>query len=522
MRLSRALPALLFLAAPARLITAQGECPVETLTPAVLTTVTLTVNRAVQSDSASAPKALRDAMKGLSDEKKFAANLVGAGFLKAQIYVLWMHQAGTAETMTLEQLGVSLPKGQPNQSVDLARAADSLLKAVEAAGPACAEMTLQWRQSKPWTDRINRAYTAFGAGNIDSASYWAERASLLYATSPFVHNINAQLASAKGDTPTMLAQLRLAVAAAAKDTSLAETEKQLRFQLASTAQTYAMTGGAAQKAALNAEALALFQGLLESYPGTMDGTYAFSAGSEIVQMQGDSVAMRAFLAPLVASPAKYTDLTLLLGAEMARASQRSADAIALYSGALAKNANIRDANYFLAFLYYEAKQADKMLPLTDRLITIDPSNGDNYLMKAYAYQLLVSAEKDAKKKAEYQRVQDSLSAEEGKLAAAHKMQITRFERRPQGAALGGAVENLAKVARPFTVTVEFMDSTGVVLETMTAEVPETAPGARGEFSLEPTKPGIVAFRYRPLVMPPPTPARQTAPAARPTAPVRKP
>jgi hypothetical protein len=521
MRLSRALPVVVLLAAPLRLVHAQGDCPVETLSPAALTTVTLSVNRAVQADSASAPKALRDAMKGLNDEKKFASNLVGAGFLKAQIYVLWMHQGGAGETMTLEQLGANVPKAQAGQSIDLARAADSLLKAVEAAGPACADLTLQWRQSKPWTERINTASTALGAGNIDSASYWAERASLLYATSPFVHNINAQLASAKGDTPKMLAELRLAVAAAAKDTSLAETEKQLRFQLASTAQTYAMTDGAAQKAALNAEALGIFQGLLAKYPGTMDGTYAFSAGSEIVQLQADTAATRAFLAPLVAAPATYTDLTLLLGAEMARSSQRSSDAIALYAGALAKNANIRDANYFLAYLYYEAKQPAKMLPLTDRLITIDPSNGDNYLMKAYAYSLMTAAEKDVKKRAEYQRLQDSLSAEEGKLAAAHKMQITRFERKAQGAALGGAVENLAKVARPFTVTVEFMDTQGTVLETMTAQVPETAPGARGEFMLEPTKAGIVAFRYLPLTLPPAAPARAASPA-RPATPVRRP
>ena len=242
----------------------------ETLTPAALTTATLSVNRAVQADSASAPKALRDAMKALSDEKKFASNLVGAGFLKAQIYVLWMHQGGTGETMTLEQLGASFPRGQGGQTVDSrGRRIRSSPRWKRRA--ACADLTLQWRQSKPWTERINKAYTAFGAGNIDSASYWTERASLLYATSPFVYNIKAQLASARGDTPTMLAQLRLAVAAAAKDTSLAETEKQLRFQLASTAQTYAMTGGAAQKAELNAEALEIFQGLLEKYPGRWMG-----------------------------------------------------------------------------------------------------------------------------------------------------------------------------------------------------------------------------------------------------------
>ena len=515
MRLSRVLPALVLLAWSTRLVSAQAECPVETLTPTALTTVSLSVSKAAQTDSASAPKILRDAMRGLSDERKYAANLVGGGFLKAQLYVLWMFQPGTPETMTLDELGVVAPKGQGGQRVDLVRAADSLLKAVEAAGPACADLTLQWRQSKPWSERINKAYTFLGAGNLDSATYWADRSAMLFGTSPFVYNIYAQLASARGDTPTMMAQLRLAIAEAAKDTSLADTEKQLRFQLATTAQSYALTDGAAQKAALQAEALDLFRGILATYPGTMDGTYALSAAGEILQMRQDSAATKAFLAPVIADRARYSDLTLLIGAELARATSRNAEAMSLYEGALAKNANIRDANYFLAYLYYEAKQPEKMLPLTERLIAIDPSNGDNYLMRAYAYQLLASGEKDAKKKAEYTRMQDSLAAEEGKLSGAHKVQITRFERKTPGAVLGGAVENLAKVARPFTLTVEFLDATGGVVETMTATVAETASGARGEFQLEPTGAGIVAFRYRPLPMPPAAPARSAAPARRP-------
>ena len=80
-------------------------------------------------------------------------------------------------------------------------------------------------------------------------------------------------------------------------------------------------------------------------------------------------------------------------------------------------------------MYYEAKEPEKMIPLTDRLMAIDPSNGDNYLMRAYAYQLMVQAEKDPKKKAELQKLQDEFAGKENTLAGQHKLLITRFERR---------------------------------------------------------------------------------------------
>ncbi len=491
MRFLRVLPAVtVLLAAPA--LQAQ-ECPVNIFQPIQLTQAGQVLARAIPlADSVAAQKPLRDAMKFLQDDRKLVSNPVGAGFLRAQIYVLWLHQPGQGETITREKLNAG---GVKTETVNLITAADSLLKAVEALDPACAATTLEWRASRPWTERINKAYQFLGAENVDSAEYYATRSATLHPNSPFVHNILAQIANKKGDTPTMMAHLRAAIVEAVKDTSLAETTKQMRFQLAQTAQGYALAGGAADKAALNKEALDIYTLLLRNAPGSSEGAYAFSAASEVIMLSQDSVAARELMAPMVADPTPYTDLTLLLAADLARSVNRNADAMAMYAGALAKNPNIRDANYFLAYMYYEAKQPEKMLPLTERLIQVDPSNGDNYLMRAYAYQLMVQAERDTRKKVELQKLQDEFAAKETALAGQHKLVITRFERRAAGAALGGVVENLGRAPKAFTVTMHFLDTTGAVVETMTVEVPAVKPGERGNFELTATKPGIVAYRY---------------------------
>ena len=497
MRLLRVLPALALPLALAPLGAQAPACPVDLTKPREVASAADAVQQAQAflTNPSLAQRSLKEAMRSLQDPRKWASNPVGAGFLKAQVYVMWMLQPETGETMTHEQLNAG---GVKTTTVDLVMATDSLLRAVEALGPGCAETTLPWRYSKAWNDRINKAYQALGADNADSATYWVTRAAALYPSSPFVYNAQAQLANKKGDTPAMMGYLRQAITEAAKDTSLAETVKQLRFQLAVTARDYAMTGGAAQKNALNTEALGLFALLLDQNKGTNDGAYAFSAASDLLQVAQDTAAIRGLLAPIVAAPAAYQDLTLLMAADLARANSRSTDAIALYEGVLAKNPYIRDANYFLAYLYYEAKNPAKMLPLTDRLIEVDPSNGDNYLMRAYAFQLLAQSERDVRKKQDLIKQQDAMAAKETQLSSQHKVTVNRFERRDAGAALSGVVENLGRTPKAYSLTVEFIDAAGTTLETMTAEVPTVAAGQRGTFELTATKPGVVGYRYKPL------------------------
>lgn len=468
-----------------------AECPVDIYQPSQLTQAGLTIQKAAGSESPDdAKKNLRDAMRYLQDEKRLAGNPTGVGFLKAQIYVLWLHQEGASEVMTNEALNTRGPK---TETVDLIVATDSLLKAVEAMGPSCAEETREWRQSKPWIERINKAYGFLSAGTIDSATHYLNRSALLFPTSPFVYNARAQLADKQGDKPAMIENLRLAITAAKGDTSLAETQRQMEFQLANNLQAWANLGGAAQKDALNKEALDLFIALLRAEPSGNDAAYALSAASEIISVAQDSVAARELLAPMVNDPSPYNDLTLLLGADVARMFSRNEDAMALYAGALEKNPNTRDASYFLSFMYYEAKKAAPMMALTEKLVAIDPSNPDNYLMRAYAFKLTADEETDATKKAALMKQMNEFTQREATMP--HRLVVSRFERRTEGALLAGNIENRGKAEKAYRVTFEFLDISGNVVETMTAEVAAVKPAETGTFSITATKPGIVAYRY---------------------------
>lgn len=476
-------------------LAAQGECPVDVYQPSALTQAGLSIQKAMQADNTSdVAKALRDAMRFLQDEGRYRSNLVGGGYLKAQVYVLWLNQDDAKDEMTLQELNA---RGtDPNAKVDLARQADSLLKAVEALSPSCITETLQWRQSKPWTERLNKAYAFIGTNDLDSATIYTDRAAILHANSPFVHNAYAQLAQKRNDIPAMLGHLRSAIETAEGDTSLTTTRKQLQFQLAAYGQREALTAPSPLKEQLLKEALDIYSAVLRDMPETPDAAYAMQQAAEAIGAASDTAGAKELLAPMVADATPYTDLTLLIAADLARFFDQKAAAIAMYEGALAKNPNIRDANYFLAFLYYETKQPDKIIPLAERLMQIDPSNGDNYQLKALAFQLQADVEKDAKKKAEIIKAMQELS--NAGEAMPHRLTITRFERREEGAALSGVIENRARADKAYTVNVEFLDMQGAVVETMTAEVPTVKPNETGSFELTATKAGIVAYRYAAL------------------------
>lgn len=502
MRPFRILPAALLtlaLASVPALAQDAAECSVNVYQPAPLAQAGIVVQRAGGAQSPDeAKKALRDAMKFLNDEKKIASNPNGAAFLRAQIYVLWLHQEGVTDLMTNEALNKSGPK---TATVDLVASTDSLLRIVEAQGPACVQATAEWRQSKPWTDRLNMAYQHLGAGQVDSADHYLKRAALLHTESPFVHNAFAQIADKRGDKKAMISHLKTAIAQSATDTAMVETHRQMQFQYAATLQEHAMTGGAdkgpvPEKDALLRESVDVYLEILQADPMAKEAAYAFSAASEVVALQQDTVRGREILAMLGNDPAPYDDLTLLLAADMARLLQRNDDAMKMYGAALQKNPNVRDANYFLAFMHYEKKDAAKMLPLTTKVVELDPSNPDNFLLHAEALKLAAAAEKDAAKKAAMLKEAEAAAAKETSMP--HRVIVTQFERRAEGALMSGTIENKGKTAKAYDLAVDFLDKDGTVVESMTVNVPSVAAGGTGQFSVTATKPGIVAYRYKPL------------------------
>lgn len=502
-----ALAAGLALALPAAL-DAQ-ECAIDLNQPAQLFTANLAIQRAAGDPSGEGtPRALRDAARQLQDARRFENNPMGYAFARAQIFIVWLHRDDTPAAMTQADLNLGRDRNTP---IDLVGAADSLLKIVETNMPECVSETRVWRQSKPWNDRISAAYRLLNADQIDSAEVYANEAARLDRSSPYLFNALAQIALKRGQQEAAVATLDTAIALAASDTSLADTRRQMRIQQASIIQEWGngLEDMDARKAAL-ARAARQFLALAHETPEHPQTAMFVSVSLDMAMMMQDSVLAAEGLKPMLENPAPYSDLALLIAAEVSRMSGNVPNAIALYQETLKKNPNARDANYFLAYMLIDGNRGEEALPLLDRLIEIDPSNGDNYLLKSIVIRnraTAVSTRRDATRDATQRQAllreirtltaqADSLGAKESGMP--HKLQVIGFERRDEGAKLNGTIENRSQAAKTYTVEMSFLNAAGEVLETLTATTESIAAGQVGGFEIIATKPGVAAWRYKAL------------------------
>ena len=125
---------------------------------------------------------------------------------------------------------------------------------------------------------------------------------------------------------------------------------------------------------------------------------------------------------------------------------------------MALNPYSRDAINNLAATYIQTNQFPKAFPLIDKLVALDPSNPDNPLLYAFAYQGLYKGTKDKKLQKIYT---DSLVYFNGKSENVPvKLAVTEFTRRPDQTTLAGTIENRGTAAKTYTVNVEFLDKSG--------------------------------------------------------------
>lgn len=487
-----ALVALAATLTPALAAAQATDCPVELYQPTQLAQAAVFIQQAASAtDGAVATKALRDAANMLKDERRFASNPLGLTFAKGQIMILWLHQDPAPVEMT--QFDMNLGRDR-TAKINLLTAADSLLTIVETAQPSCAGELDKWRQSRPWNNRIGAAYRLLGAGNIDSAEVYAKEAYILDRRSPFIYNAFAQIAMKRNQVDEMFRQLDRAIELASRDTALVETARQLRTQYAGTLQETAMseTDVAARNAKL-ARAARMYLAIGAEDPAGKDGPAYYSAALDIAMLTQDQALIGEIINPMLEDPTPFPDLTLLLGAETSRMMSKSDNAMALYKSALAKNPNIRDANYFLSYMLLEAKKPAETTALLERLVSIDPGNPDNVMMQSMAVRLVAEAERDARKKAELIRQVNALMARES--AMPYRVQVTRFERRAEGAVWSGTVENRSNAAKTYTLEVSFLDTEGNVLETQSVTTASAAPNASVTFEVTAVQAGIVAWKY---------------------------
>jgi tetratricopeptide (TPR) repeat protein len=199
---------------------------------------------------------------------------------------------------------------------------------------------------------------------------------------------------------------------------------------------------------------------------------------------------------MMANPSKYGEVTLVHAGVAATRNGRFADAAKLFEATLQQNPYSRDAINNLAATYIQNNEYSKAFPLIDRLIALDPSNPDNPLLYAFAYQGLYKGTKDKKLQKIYT---DSLVYFNAKSENAPvKVLVTEFTRRPEQTTLVGTIENKSATSKTYTLNVEFLDKSGTVIGTETATVGPVAAKSKGTFKITSAKGGVFGYRYKPV------------------------
>jgi len=445
---------------------------------------------AVQNNR-NAIRDLQDVLRTLSEDK--SANPLARNYLLGETYILFLTQPGITVESPRAALGLTT---DPAGTINLLMAADSAFNTVERLAPNCISLMNQLRQQSPWVHTLNAALNALNAGSFDSAEFYAKRALLIERRAPYAYSVLGSVASQRKDVATANEYWAKALAAAGSDSAYADVKVKTMFEMADAASAQVNRTSGADKVRLAREAIKSWQNYMALTTDDLRLAETIDRLVVLYKTAGDSASIPSIYASIISNPSRYGENALVHAGVAATRTGRVADAIKLFDAARTLNPYSRDALYNLALSYYASDQPAKMFPLVKSLIEIDPSNPDDELLYAFAYQSLYKTTKDKKLQRLYT---DSLvyfnSRSEN---ATVKVSITDFTRGEKETTLGGTVENRSKTTKSYPLSIQFFDKSGAVLGSQDVSVGPVAPKATQKFKVSIPKGGVYGFRYKPL------------------------
>jgi tetratricopeptide (TPR) repeat protein len=421
-------------------------------------------------------------------------NPTARNYLRGEAYILYLMQPNALGVVPRSALGLTT---NSSGTIDLFVAADSAFTSVEKAAPECAALVTQWRQQKPWLSTLNGAISALNAGQVDSAEILAKRSLILDRHAPYAYSVLGTVAQNRKNWAAANDYWKQALAAAGTDTIYADVRTKTMYEIASSASDRADAATGAAKRAAAREAIKPWQEYIAVANNDLLLADAIDNTARMYIAAGDSTSVPTVYALVLANPSKYGEQTLIHAGVVATRNGRQADAIKLFDAALAQNPYSRDAVNNLAATYIQNNEPTKAFPLIDRLIALDPSNPDNPLLYAFAYQGMYKGTKDKKLQKIYT---DSLVYFNNKSENAKmKLGVSEFTRRANETLVVGAIENRDKTPKTYALTVEFLDKSGNVVDTQTASVGPVAPKSTGTFKVKSDRGGVYGYRYKPLM-----------------------
>lgn len=471
---------------------------------------------------------LRTAIKAAENPDK-NDNAASRAYVLGSALSLWMNQPGIGFTPKRGTLGFA---SNPEATIDVTTAIDSLFRIVEATKPGCADYTAYWRGGqKFYLDLVNGAINAMNGDKLDSAEYYATQAQRVFPTSPYGGMVLGGVANKKNNTADAVKYWQMAADAADKDTSYRDVRRQVLSNIGATMLSVARdpkTAKPAQVEAAKRAAEAYTQ--LVAIPGTK-GPY-LSGGRQNLQaallIAGDTSSAVKTYEAMLANPSAYEYQDLLNSAVNASRANRSADAAKLFEATLAQNPYNRDALFNLAVMHLTLNQHDKVGPIVTRLVAVDPGNPDNYLLGARAYVDLAKKAKGTAATAlndttvswytratklpidvqftEFTPTETKLEVagtvldrrdKVDEADAAASATTTRTRTQAAAAARAKPAAKAATSYPPRAVTLKFdaIDQKGAVLGSQTVTTAALQPGKSAEFRVSIDAPKAVAFRY---------------------------
>ena len=473
---------------------AQGpSCEIEQGKPQPIAIAMLSLTKAQQAMKGGDPTAdLKSIVSRLTAANFKNENPVGRAFLLASAYVFLLEQPGILAVMPRGGVGIPV---DPTAPIDLFAAADSAITIVEQSSPACAAYMAPFRQQKAWLNVTNAAINALNANQLDSAEVFANRSLRLDRTSPYPYTVLASVAKVRKNMPAAIEYSKKVVETSGNDSSYADVKERAIFEIGSATTDAALKATGAEKQRLAREAIAAWSQLTDS-KDDLQAQAAVANLQRVYIAAGDSAQLGKLYAPMIAEPAKFSEGALLQAGVVASNFKRPDDAALLFEGVVARNPYSRDALNNLAASYLQAGENEKAGPIIDKLVGLDPSNPDNWMLYAYSYVGKLKNVTDAKLKKAYN---DSLVVFNNKSEKMPlKVSFTEFSRNSEGTILAGTIENRGTAAKTYPLAIELLGSKGEVVYTETVSVGPVTPKQTKEFRIKSDKTGVAGYRYKPI------------------------
>ncbi len=428
-----------------------------------------------------------------NNPSKYKSNQTGRDYVLAQTLVRWSAQFPESTTVNKGAIGFMTDK---DQSVDLLATADTLLSSIDKSNPECTSETASVR-SEAMRPLAIHASALLNTDSLTQADAVVKRLSMIDAKSSISLYFQGMLAQRHKDTAGA-AQLYDQGLKALSPDAVADSNLKAALELGDAQMTLlssqSLTGE--QKKTGMLKAADLYKRFLADFPNSPNASNAQSGLAAALTSSGDSSSVGQLWNGMLADPSKYTDAQLYDAGTQAFTANQLPVASKLMDAAQSVNPWLRPGLYNAANVYWKAGQWDKMLTTAKRLTSIDPDNPDEYQLLALAYQGKAKATKDPKLVRAYN---DSLNVA---FAASEKVPVkVTFETFNGGGTaartLTGTVENLGAAAKNVTLTVDFLDVYGAVINSQTTTV-SLAPKEKKPFSVTGAGASIIAYKYHPI------------------------